>query len=317
MPRFRVLMQLLVIAVGIFTLYKTAASFSLSSPSESRTQSLHAALAFETIDKHGKRVFSEYNEDGIFEYLFDVIGTTDKYYVEMGTQTGKACNSRYLREKLGWSGIMMDGGFENLKIGLHKEFLDAENIVGLFQKYRVPKYFDLLSIDIDGQDYYVLQSIMKRGSYRPRAIVLEYYMDFPLESTITNKLDLSFEFDYDYVPCGMSIGAAVHLLTNHEYTLVYCSGVNAFFIRSDVIEARPGLFQQSKPSFNHRCSLGSDYFKSHFNTSDTPIGMAHPIAYTDVASEKPVFFEGVASGWNGTLVKQHMYDGTSEYETHD
>jgi hypothetical protein len=275
---------------------------------------LHAALAFDVIDKHGKKVFSEYNEDGIFEYLFKIIGTTDKYYVEMGTQTGRTCNSRYLREKLGWSGVMLDGGFEDADIGLHKEFLDADNIVGLFEKYSVPTKFDLLSIDIDGQDYYVLESIMKRGGYRPRAIVMEYYMAFPLELTITNKLDLSFEFDYNFVPCGMSVGAGVHLLTESGYTLVYCSGVNAFFIHSDIIAAQPGLFEQSASDFNQRCAFRMDYFTTHFNTSASSEGMAHPIAYTDVVTNTPLFFEGVSSGWNGTWVKAHMYDGTPETE---
>ena len=98
-------------------------------------------LSIKKIQSHEKIVFSQNGEDGILEYLFDTIGTTDKYYVEFGAQDGTQCNTRYLRERLGWSGLTMDGSHENKNIGLYKEFITSENIVQLFEKYNVPIEF--------------------------------------------------------------------------------------------------------------------------------------------------------------------------------
>ena len=59
----------------------------------------------------------------MLEYLFQDIGTTDKYFVEFGTQDGRQINTRYLREVKNWSGLLMDGGHHNPGINLHKEFI--------------------------------------------------------------------------------------------------------------------------------------------------------------------------------------------------
>lgn len=126
------------------------------------------------------RAFSQMGADGVLHRLFDDIGVVDKYYVEFGTQNGSQCNTRRLREVCGWRGLLMDGGFERPEIGLHREFITRENIAALFAKYRVPKAFDLLSVDIDGNDYHVLQAIVAHG-YAPRVIVVEtnFHLLFP------------------------------------------------------------------------------------------------------------------------------------------
>ena len=96
--------------------------------------------------------FSQYGADGIIHKLFGDVGTTNKYYVEFGTQSGEECNTRRLRQTCGWTGLLMDGGFNNTRIGQHQHFLTRENIVPLFQRYSVPRTPDLLSVDIDGRN---------------------------------------------------------------------------------------------------------------------------------------------------------------------
>lgn len=77
-------------------------------------------------------------------------GVTDKRYVEFGVESGQECVTHYLREKSGFTGLMMDGSNENPGINLWREYFRAENIVSLFQKHDVPHpTFDVLSIDID------------------------------------------------------------------------------------------------------------------------------------------------------------------------
>ncbi|HRZ28105.1 MAG TPA: hypothetical protein P5295_14970, partial [Spirochaetota bacterium] len=120
---------------------------------------------------YGKKIYSQNNEDGIIDKIFEIIGTTNKYYVEFGTGDGSECNTRYLREKKGFSGLMMDGCCENLIINLRKEFITRENINSLFKKYNVPSEFDMLSIDIDYNDFYIWQALTK---FKPRLVVIEH-----------------------------------------------------------------------------------------------------------------------------------------------
>ncbi len=67
--------------------------------------------------------------------------------LQFGTESGSECNTRLLRER-GWQGLLMDGGYDDAAIGLHEEFITPENINQLFDKYKVPSEFDLLSIDV-------------------------------------------------------------------------------------------------------------------------------------------------------------------------
>ena len=97
-----------------------------------------------------KKIFSQNGEDGILEAIFDRIGEGQKYYVEFGMENGNEVNTRFLREQKNWTGLLMDGGHSNPAINLHKEFITASGICGLFEKYKVPRpSIDLLSIDVD------------------------------------------------------------------------------------------------------------------------------------------------------------------------
>ena len=80
-------------------------------------------------------VYSQFGEDGVTVALFEKLGHGTKYYVEFGTEDGSECCSRVLMKEHGWTGLLMDGGHENLPINLRKEFVYAENIEALFEKY--------------------------------------------------------------------------------------------------------------------------------------------------------------------------------------
>lgn len=185
-------------------------------------------------DKWDKKVFSQNGEDGIIEHIFNSIGTTNKYYVEFGVEDGTECNTRYLRENKNWSGLMMDGGHENQKINLQKEFINASNICELFKKYSVPKEFDFLSVDIDYNDFYVLNEILKCG-FRPRVICSEY------NSYLGDKDDKVVIYDPDMMwdrtkYFGASITAFANLFSHHGYSIVMGTsiGVNIFAIDDNI-----------------------------------------------------------------------------------
>lgn len=187
-----------------------------------------------------KKVFSQNGEDGIIQFILSCIGTENKFYVEFGVQDGTECNTRYLREACGFSGLMMDGGFENKSIGLYKEFITAENINSLFKKYDVPDKFDLLSIDIDYNDLWVWKAIDLQ--YKPNIVVIEYNSTFPppLSVTVPYKHDGVWDQTSYF---GASISALNYIAQEKGYSLVYCDkrGVNAFFILDDLLLKMPNI----------------------------------------------------------------------------
>ena len=161
-----------------------------------------------------------------------MIDTTNKYFVEFGAENGIECNTRYLSKHKGWKGLLMDGGNEDASLNLQKEFITAENIESLFAKYDVPNEFDLLSIDIDGNDFWVWKAI---EHYNPRVVIIEYNACYPWKESTTIPYQADFQWDKtDYF--GATLQALVILGTQKGYTLIATDsyGVNAFFLRDDL-----------------------------------------------------------------------------------
>ena len=177
-----------------------------------------------------QKFHSQCGEDGIIKAIFDKIGTTNKFCVEFGMHLYQG-NTIYLRKK-GWKCLWMDGNGDCERI--KKEFITAENVESLFKKYNVPKEFDLLSIDIDSNDYWVWKAIKK---YSPRTVVIKYNAHVPPNESKTVKYNLNLKNDgTDYF--GASLLALAKLGKSKGYTLIGCSarGINAFFIRNDLIK---------------------------------------------------------------------------------
>ncbi len=180
-----------------------------------------------------RKEFSQNGEDGIIHAIFAMIGTTNKYFVEFGVEDGIECNTHYLSTYKGWKGLLMDGSNENPYLNLHKEFITAENIEELFKKYDVPSEPDLLSIDIDGNDYWIWKAITQ---YKPRVVIMEYNACFPWNESKTIPYKSDFQWDKtDYY--GATLQAMVKLGNEKGYTLVATdrNGVNAFFVRNDAL----------------------------------------------------------------------------------
>jgi hypothetical protein len=170
----------------------------------------------------------------MLQVIFSKIGMTNRFYVEFGVEDGSECNTRYLRERLGWTGLLMDGGNHAAPVGnVRKEFITAENICALFNKYGVPREFDLLSIDIDGNDYWVWKAI---EDYSPRVVVIEYNSSIRPNESKTVPYQPDFHWDgTDYF--GASILALAKLGREKGYTLIACdnNGINAFFLKDSLV----------------------------------------------------------------------------------
>jgi len=188
------------------------------------------------LNQFEKPGFAQFNEDGITEKIFETIGFTNKFYLDFGA-TASTNNSEVLHKNYNFTGILLncdDTECEYTKI--YTEKVDAENIVSICEKYKVPIEFDFLSIDIDGNDWYVFKAICK--VYKPRVVVIEYNASFPPPEDKVVTYDANFSWECDNYH-GASIQAMYNLSRTLGYSLVAAesSGYNLFFIRDDVIPA--------------------------------------------------------------------------------
>ncbi|MBS0659697.1 MAG: hypothetical protein JSR82_15765 [Verrucomicrobia bacterium] len=210
------------------------------------------------------QVFSQGGEDGVLQEIFRRIGTSNRHFVEFGVEDGIQNNTHFLLHQ-GWSGSWLEGSEENVakirrnfagplekgQLTVKQSFITAENICDSFRELAVPKELDLLSIDIDGNDYWVWKSL----DCRARVVVLEYNSNFPPPCDWVMPYDADHRYQGDLY-FGASLTAYHRLAAELGYRLVGCSlnGVNAYFVREDLVANHFGAeasaeFHYEKPRF--------------------------------------------------------------------
>ncbi|MEK7793162.1 MAG: hypothetical protein AAB353_01460 [Candidatus Hydrogenedentota bacterium] len=204
------------------------------------------------INAYEARAFSQRGEDGILLYIFSRIGTINKRFVEFGVEDGRECNTTNLAINFGWRGLMMDGGLANVAAGraffaamvpddpaavtFEQAWITRENINQLLNKNSLSGEIDLLSIDVDGNDYWIWKEI---NVIKPRVVVIEYNPSFGAERSVTVPYEAEFD-RWQKHPTGYYHGASLAALEKLGrelgYRLVGCSswGSNAFFVRADL-----------------------------------------------------------------------------------
>lgn len=189
------------------------------------------------LEPYERSWYSQNGEDGILQLIFHKIGTKSRFCVEFGVENGYQCNTRRLIERCGWTGLLMDGAeYREYRLPVRREYITAENVNAVFAKHAVPSEFDLLSIDVDGNDYWIWRAI---EGYSPRVVVIEYNASVPLSESRTIPYDPQFRWDgTNYF--GASLLALQRLGRAKGYTLIGCDshGVNAFFVRDDELQGR-------------------------------------------------------------------------------
>lgn len=187
-----------------------------------------------------KRVFSQTIEDGIIEGIFDNIGTTNKYFIEFGAWDGVSfSNTANLRINEKWSGLLLEGNKEKadkLEFIQHA-FLTAENINDHFEKNNVPDSYDLLSIDLDGNDYWIWKAIDEKR-FRARVVIVEYNCNIPNQKDsiaikYSPEIDTTIPSIYYY---GASLSAFKKLGEEKGYSLIYrVNNHNLFFVDTNLL----------------------------------------------------------------------------------
>jgi hypothetical protein len=193
-----------------------------------------------------RKIYSQNGEDGIIETIFKIIGNKNMDFVEIGIEDGKECNTRNLIENYGWLGIMIEVNKKEArkadkfyswdKVSIINKIVTPENI-NLF----LPKELDLLSIDVDGADYWIWKAVKTK----PILVVIEYnstFGDKPI--TIPYSINSRIEKHPDWLYHGAGLNALINLGKEKGYKLVYANGINAFFINESINEIEELTFEE-------------------------------------------------------------------------
>ena len=141
-------------------------------------------LGYQYLHKNGGKISgAQYDQDGIFNSIFSMIGVKDGSFLEVGGG-GDGDNCFHLRVDSGWKGYAINsGGYymggRSAGIELIQPYLVfPTNINEILDKYNISKELDVLSIDIDSVDYQDWEALDSK--YRPRVVVVEFNPNFPL-----------------------------------------------------------------------------------------------------------------------------------------
>jgi hypothetical protein len=222
------------------------------------------------------RAFSQWGEDGIIDWLIERLPQTPPTFVEFGVEDYRESNTRLLLFLRNWRGLVLDGSSENIADITRQEiywrfdltakcaFINKENINGLMSTVGFGGEIGLLSIDIDGNDYWVWEAI---DAIEPVIVVCEYNAVFG----DVNQLSVPYNPDFQRTVAhssnlyfGASLPALIRLgkQKGYEFVGTNSSGCNAFFIRKhladqiigsmDEVRAFPSAARESR---NHRGQL--------------------------------------------------------------
>lgn len=208
------------------------------------------------LNQYEKKIYSQNDEDGIIMEIFRKIGTKSKTLVEIAPGDGTECMAKNLLVNFGWNGLLADRqeraakGAEyhykhllkerSSEVKVVQSWVTMGNVNKLLVNNGIMGEIDLLSIDVDGNDWWLWWALR---AINPRVVVIEYNASFGYEEAFTVEYDLYFDRGKkhpSYRYHGASLLALTKLAKLKGYVLVGCEshGINAFFVRKDV--ARQG-----------------------------------------------------------------------------
>jgi len=190
----------------------------------------------EILNKFSNQVHSQFGEDGIFLEILNRLGekNSDKWCVEFGARDGISDSNTYnLIKNHNHRAVLIEGDkkyFNKLcknfpqkdviKINKLVDFSGKNKLDNLLATTNIPKNFDILSIDIDGCDFYIFESLIE---YRPKIVCIEF------NHLIPNAVDFIQEKNFD-IKQGSSVKSLTNLARKKNYKLVASTLTNLFFI---------------------------------------------------------------------------------------
>jgi len=195
------------------------------------------------------KVYSQWGDDGIIQFLINNVEIKNPHFVEFGVENYLESNTRFLLRYSNWSGLVIDGSSKHIEsIRSHREFwqhdlravhsfITAENINQLLSSNGAPEDLGILSIDVDGNDYWIWKAITV---VQPRIVIVEYNAVFGPSREITIPYSPDFvrsKAHFSHLYFGASLAALSRLGKEKGYALIGCNsaGNNAYFLRNDCL----------------------------------------------------------------------------------
>lgn len=185
--------------------------------------------------KYRKNYYSQSGEDGVTEEIFKIIGVRKGWCVEFGAWDGIHLSNTYhfIKDKK-WHSVLIEAnrkrytqlvnnlkGTSSICINSFVETSGKNSLDNILSKTRIPANFDLLSVDIDGNDYHIWKSLKK---YNPKLVIIEFNPTIPIEVEFTQLQDPTAHQ-------GSSLTALIRMAKNKGYELIATTRTNAFFIQ--------------------------------------------------------------------------------------
>lgn len=200
------------------------------------------------INDYEFKVFSQWGEDGIINYLTNELKIENKIFIEFGVENYRESNTRFLLKNSNWSGLIIDSSEKNIEeikkdpiywkhdINAVCEFIDRDNINNIIKKNISKEEIGLLSIDIDGNDYWIWDAI---NSVKPAIVIIEYNSILGIDKPLVVPYQKDFErakAHYSNIYYGASLLAINKLAEKKGYVFIGCNnaGNNAFFIKENI-----------------------------------------------------------------------------------
>ena len=194
------------------------------------------------------QVYSQWGEDGIIDWLINKFPEIPKSFLEIGTQDYRESNTRFLLINKNWDGFLIEADKAAIKdiksqrvywkhnLRAINEFITKDNINNIIKKFNIPKKLGLLSLDIDGVDYWVLN---KLSVLDPSIIICEYNSLFGQKKSVTVPYKENFirsDMHHSNLYYGASIKAFIDLMKKKNYFLIgtNSAGNNAFFVKKNI-----------------------------------------------------------------------------------
>jgi hypothetical protein len=198
------------------------------------------------------KVFSQSGEDGIIQFLVSNLYIRNQTFIEFGTEDFRESNCRFLLAKNNWVGFVIDGSARNMErlrssrfywrhsLQSRVAFVTRDNIAAILEESGFEKNVGILSIDIDGVDFYVLKELR---DWKPSILIVEYNALFGKSRPVSVPYDPEFyrtHKHYSNLYYGASLSAYLSLLGERGYALIGANiaGNNGFFVRRELLNDR-------------------------------------------------------------------------------
>jgi hypothetical protein len=228
------------------------------------------------------RIFSQFGDDGIIQYLIKNIVIENEVFIEFGVENYLQSNTRFLMMNNNWSGFVMDGSEDAMNFLKNQSwfwqysltnkavFINKKNINELLIDTGFSN-IGLLHIDLDGNDYHIFKEI-DLLKLNPSIIILEYNSVFGKDRMITVPYDKDFvrtKAHYSNLFYGASLPALNYAASKKGYSLIGCNlaGNNAYFVRKDLLNEKVKELSIDKAYIKskYRESRNKDYSLSYID----------------------------------------------------